>query len=225
MRARMFFTIYFVIMLVGIGSCLCLGVYTKESLAFIDCEFSDSLDYIIVTIKNTGTTNLIFVEILLNHRAYMHDPNGLVVVSPRESKPIVISDHWSSRYYYKVTLITKRGNTFSISRTSPERQPPLEIENVIWNCTSNTVSVVVRNMGTRERKITDFGWGDAPDGMYLHATSYTDIGNGIYVPIDQTATIVFDWPTDWSPLIRDKTYWFCINTETGPKTMFTSRSP
>ena len=221
----MFFTIYFVIMLVGIGTCLCLSVYTKESLAFTDCEFYDSLDYIIVTIKNTGTTNLILVEVLSNYCPYMHDPNGLVVVSPRESIDICVSDHWSSRCSYKITLITKRGNTFSISRTSPEKQPPLEIENVIWNCTSDTVSVVVRNVGTRERKITNFGWGDAPDGMYLHTTFYTDIGNGTYVPIDQTATIVFDWPTDWSPLISDKTYCFCIYTETGPETTFTSRSP
>jgi len=223
----MFFTLYFIMVLVGVGTCLCLGVYTKESLEFVACEFNDNARAvpILLTLKNTGTTDLWIVEITLDLRPCWHDPRGLILGRRGETFYAVIFDDWLSEHPYRISLITKRGNVFSISKTSPERQPPLEIENVTWDYASNTVSVVVGNVGTRDRNITHFSLRDDPDGGYHPATAYTDIGNGTYVPIDQKATIVLDWPSDWSPWISDKTYYFWIHTETGPETTFTSRPP
>jgi len=227
MKARMFFTLYLIMVLVGIGTCLCLGAYTKESLEFISCEFYDSPGCIgvLLTIKNTGTTDLWIVEVTSNLRPCWHDPRGLILVRRGETLRMPVIDDWPSDYPYTINLITKRGNVFSIHKHTPKRQPPLEIENVTWGCASNTVSVVVRNVGSRDRNITHFRLGDAPDDLHLTVTIYTDNTNGIHVLIDQKATIVLDWPSNWSPWISDKTYCFCIYTETGPETTFTSRPP
>lgn len=227
MKARMFFILYLIMVIVGVGACLSLDVYTKESLEFISCEFNERFDCIHLVVKNTGTTNLEFVEVILNSRPYKHDPAGLFQepVSAGETKDILILDHWSPYAGYIITLITKRGNAFSTVQASPERQPPLEIDTVTWSCTSNTVSVVVRNMGTKERKITYFCLRDALYASYDFVTPYTNIAKGIYVPINQTTTIVLDWPSNWSAWISDKTYYFCIGASIGPDTTFTSKPP
>jgi len=237
MKARMFFTLYFVMVLVGIGTCLGLDVYTKESLEFIDCSFNESeranADYITLVVKNTGTTDLAFVELTLNSRQYVrHDefdyppPPFVEPISPGETKSIRIHHHWDPHYFYVITLITKRGNAFSTIEISPERQLPLEIDTVTWNRTSNTVSVVVRNMGTKERKINYLGLSESLyGGCHVIGHYSRRRANEIYVAIDQKATIVADWPSDWSPWISDKTYYFYIHTEPGPDTTFTSRPP
>lgn len=233
MKARMFFTIYFIMVLAGIGTCLCLGIYTKESLEFIGCSFKEGgRDSITLVVKNTGTTDLVFVELILNSRQYVQQdefdyppPPFVEPISPGETNSIRIYHHWDPQYFYVITLITKRGNAFSTIEVSPQRQLPLEIDTVTWNCTANTVNIVVRNMGTEERKINYLGLSDSLYGGWRVIGHYTGVADEICVAIDQKATIVADWPSDWSPWISDKTYYFWIHTEPGPETTFTSRPP
>jgi hypothetical protein len=209
------------------SSCLFLNIYTKESLAFVNCKFNDKYDIITLWVRNSGTTDVMIKEILLDYGPYLQDSTGLITISAGETRYVSIYYHWSSERRYIITLVTCRENVFSVEEYAPRKEYPLEIENVIWNSTANAVTIVLRNVGTKEREIIGLGMATTPDDEYLHATSYTDIGTGKYIQADQIVTVILNWPlySFGSSWISGKTYYFYISTETGPDTIFTSKAP
>jgi len=102
----------------------------------------------------------------------------------------------------------------------------LDVENVYWNDTANTTSVVVKNIGTSDAKIVRFYIGDTVSNL-LEVTVNTDLGTaGKLLAVDQTITIVLDWPNSLaSSWTSGKTYYFKIAPEAGIAKEFTSKAP
>jgi flagellin-like protein len=101
----------------------------------------------------------------------------------------------------------------------------LDIENVSWNSTASTTSVVVKNQGTSDAKVVRFYIGNTASNL-IEVTASTDLGTGKLLPVDETVTIVLDWPntlaTSWT---SGKTYYFKVAPETGASKEFTWKAP
>ena len=102
----------------------------------------------------------------------------------------------------------------------------LGVENVYWNATAKTTSIVVKNIGTSDAKIVRFYIGSTVSNL-LEVTVNTDLGTaGKLLAVDQTITIVLDWPNNLaSSWTSGKTYYFKIAPEAGTPKEFTGKSP
>ena len=236
MQAKVFFTIYIIAMVTGASACL-LVAYTKESLVFVDYLFNDRFNSIDIWVENVGYSNTRLVDLQVNHVSVMSDPEGLLTIDAKSSTSLGIPYNWSSRHRYTLTLVTSRGSVFSMSEVAPQKQPPLEVENVYWDSATNTTTITVRNVGTEECKIINLclvgsseTWIDGQPyyvhGLYSWVTANTAIDEGIVVDVNQTGEITLDWPNVYASFwVSDEIYHFIIVTETGPFTDFTSRAP
>lgn len=103
----------------------------------------------------------------------------------------------------------------------------LDVENMYWNDTASTTSLVVKNIGTSNAKIVRLYIGNTAANL-IEVTTYTDIDpdTGKLLPIDETVTIVLDWPnalaSSWT---AGKTYYFKVAPETGNAKEFTWKAP
>jgi hypothetical protein len=101
----------------------------------------------------------------------------------------------------------------------------LDIENVSWNSTASTTTIVVKNVGTSDAKIVRLYIGSTASNL-VEVTANTDLSTGKLLPVDQTATIVLDWPNtlaiSWT---NGKNYYFKVAPETGTPKEFTWKSP
>jgi len=102
----------------------------------------------------------------------------------------------------------------------------LGIENVSWNTTASTTSMIVRNIGVSDAKIVRLYIGTSSSNLIPVTTPYTDIGSGELLPVDQTVTITLSWPnalsSSWT---NGKTYYFKIVPEAGAELTFTRKAP
>ena len=238
MQAKAFFIIYLIAMVTGASACL-LVAYTKESLILVDYEFNDRFDFIGILVENVGYSDVRLVDFQVNHVSIISDPEGGLTIDAKSSAPLGIPYNWSSGHTYTLTLITSRGSAFSISEVAPQRQPPLEVENVYWHSATNTTTITVRNVGTKECKIIDLYIVGASEthidgqpfyvrGFYYWVTAYTDIDDGKVVEVNQAAEITLDWPnclSCHSLWVSGEIYHFQIVPETGPFTQFASTAP
>jgi len=229
-------------MVAGASTCL-VTAYTRESLVFLDYLFSDRFDIIFMEVENVGYSNVRLVDLQVNHASVISDPEGVLTIDAKSSAPLGIPYSWSSGQRYTLTLVTSRGNVFSMSEVAPQRQLPLEMENIYWDSSTNTTTITVRNVGTEERKIihlylfdSNESWTDGQPahmrGTYRWVTLFTDIDDGKAVNVNQTAQITLYWPNRLyyynSPLYvwtSGENYHFQIVPETGPLTEFASLAP
>jgi len=102
----------------------------------------------------------------------------------------------------------------------------LGVENVSWNATAKTTSIVVKNIGTSDAKIVRLYIGNTASNL-LEVTINTDLGTtGKLLAVDQTITVVLDWPNNLaSSWTSGKTYYFKIVPEAGTAKEFTWKSP
>ncbi|MDH5448016.1 MAG: hypothetical protein OEY24_06660 [Candidatus Bathyarchaeota archaeon] len=223
-EAKAFFGIYIITVVIIASACIYISAYARESLVFVSCEFNDRYDFINMEVKNTGNTNMKIVDLQINHVSLWDNPNGSITVDAGKTQSLGVMYNWSSGHSYSLTIVTAHGNTFSLLETALQRELPLEIEDIFWDSTENKTTIVVKNIGTRERKIIGLELTDALP-MYCMVTSYTNIDIGKLVPVNQTATIVLNssnhFPLAWT---NGETYYFSITPETGPFTIFTSEA-
>ncbi len=101
----------------------------------------------------------------------------------------------------------------------------LDVENVSWNSTASTTSIVVKNTGTSDAKIMRLYVGETASNL-IEVTTYTDLSSGKLLPVGQTVTIVLSWPnalaSSWA---NGKTYYFKIAPEVGTAKEFISKAP
>ena len=102
----------------------------------------------------------------------------------------------------------------------------LDVENISWNSTAETTTIVVKNVGTSDAKIVRLYIGNTASNL-LEVTTNTDLTTaGKLIAVDQTITIVLSWPnaldTSWT---NGKTYYFKIAPETGTPKEFTWAAP
>ena len=101
----------------------------------------------------------------------------------------------------------------------------LDVENVNWNSTASTASIVIKNVGTSDANIVRLYAGVSPTDLDP-VTAYTDLGGGKVLPIGGTVTVVLSWPnaleTSWTP---GRTYYFRVAPETGNPKDFTWKAP
>jgi flagellin-like protein len=97
----------------------------------------------------------------------------------------------------------------------------LDVENVNWNSTASTASIVIKNIGTSDANIVRLYVGVSPTDLDP-VTAYTDLGGGKFLPIGGTVTVVLTWPnaleTSWT---AGRTYYFRVAPETGNPKDFT----
>ncbi len=98
-------------------------------------------------------------------------------------------------------------------------------ENVSWNSTASTTSIVVKNIGTSDAKIVRLYMGTTASNL-IEVTTSTDIGTGKLLPVDQTTTIVLNWPnavaSSWT---NGKTYYFKVVPEAGTPLELSPKAP
>ena len=91
----------------------------------------------------------------------------------------------------------------------------LSWENVYWNSTDSTTSIVVSNIGTSDATIVRLYIG-ATASQLIEVTTSTNLGTGEFLPTKGTVTVTLDWPnglaTTWTV---GKTYYFKVVPETG----------
>jgi flagellin-like protein len=101
----------------------------------------------------------------------------------------------------------------------------MDVENVYWNSTASTTSIVIRNVGTSGAKIVRIYIGNTAANL-IEVTTSTDLDTGQLLPVDGTVTVVLDWPnalaTSWT---AGKTYYFKIAPEIGTPKEFTWKTP
>lgn len=99
----------------------------------------------------------------------------------------------------------------------------LDIENVSWNSTAKTTTIVVKNIGTSNAKIERLYVGTVVSSL-VDATLSTDLSTGRLLPVDQTTTVILNWPNSlansWT---TGKNYYFKIAPEVGTPKEFTSK--
>lgn len=102
----------------------------------------------------------------------------------------------------------------------------LDVENVYWDSTANTTSIVVRNIGTSDAKIVRLYMGNATSNL-IEVTTSTDLGtSGKVLPVDQSVTVVLNWPNSLaSSWTNGKTYYFKVVPEAGTAKEFTWKAP
>jgi len=102
----------------------------------------------------------------------------------------------------------------------------VQIENVIWDSTTNTTSIIIRNSGTRTRTIIDL-YVRRPSDIYTPITPFfTNLGTGKLLSVDQTFTIILRWPNTLdSSWASNQTYCFMIKPKTGISRVFNSSTP
>ena len=101
----------------------------------------------------------------------------------------------------------------------------LDVENVSWNSTASTTSIVVKNIGTSDAKIVRLYIGTTVTNL-IEVTANSDLSTGKQLPIEQTVTVVLSWPnalgSSWT---SGRMYYFKIAPETGTPKEFTWRAP
>lgn len=231
MRARIFFTLYVIMVATGVIVCLFINAYIRESLTFAYCEFcSPPFNVIIVGVKNLGTTSVTIIDVHINSVSFaeMAGHSMHQQIEAGETKELGYFFNWSSGSNYNITLITARGSAFSLTETAQSSETLLKIEKVNWNSLTNTTSIIIRNTGIRTRKIIGLyiGKQDSPN-IYRSITAFfTNLGAGKLLPINQTVTIVFSWPNSLdSSWVSNQTYCFVIKPETGMCKFFNSSTP
>jgi flagellin-like protein len=98
----------------------------------------------------------------------------------------------------------------------------LSKENVYWNSTSSTTSIVVNNIGTSDATIVRLYVGTSASSL-IEVTTSTNLGTGKFLPTKETVNVVLDWPnglaTTWTV---GKTYYFKVVPETGTPLEFSA---
>ena len=99
----------------------------------------------------------------------------------------------------------------------------LSIENVAWPPSTSTTVIVVRNVGTSDAKIVRLYIGNSTSYL-IDVTSDTDLDGGKALPVDETVTVILDWPnalaSSWT---IGKSYYFKVVPETGTPYEFHAR--
>jgi len=92
----------------------------------------------------------------------------------------------------------------------------LSIENVYWNSTASTTSIVVRNIGTSDARIVRLYIGNTTSNL-LDVTITSDLGtSGRVLLVDRVITVVLTWPNDLSSSwIETDRYYFRVVPEVG----------
>jgi len=113
-----------------------------------------------------------------------------------------------------------------MSSTTGQAGVMLDVENVSWDSTANTTTIVVKNTGTSDAKIVRIYMGATKENL-LNLTSYSDIGSGkILAAQGGTATIVINWPNNLGTIWEsNKYYHFNVVPEIGTAKEFTWKSP
>ncbi len=102
----------------------------------------------------------------------------------------------------------------------------LNDENVYWNSTASTTSIVIRNIGTSDARIVRLYLGSTASNL-IDVTTSTDLGStGKVLPVDQSVTVVLDWPNSLaSSWTNGSTYYFKVVPEAGAAKEFIRESP
>lgn len=101
----------------------------------------------------------------------------------------------------------------------------LDVENVSWNSTAKTTTIVVKNTGTSDAKIVRLYIGETASNL-IDVTANTDLGSGKSLPTNQRLNIVLSWPNAFgSAWTNSKTYHFKVAPESGQPKEFTAQAP
>jgi len=91
----------------------------------------------------------------------------------------------------------------------------LGIENVNWNSTAGTTTIVVKNTGTSDAKIVRLYMGTTQDNL-IDLTASTNIGTGKILNVNSITTITLNWPNSVaSTWTSGDYYYFKIVPEVG----------
>ena len=110
--------------------------------------------------------------------------------------------------------------------TAHEAGVMLDVENISWNSTAKTTTIIIKNTGTSDAKIVRIYMGATKENL-LDLTSYSDISTGKTLAAQGgTATIVIDWPNNIGTIWEsNKYYHFKVVPEIGTPKEFSWKSP
>jgi len=101
----------------------------------------------------------------------------------------------------------------------------LDVENVSWNSTAKTTTIVVKNIGTSDAKIVRLYIGETASNL-IDVTANTDLNTGKSLPVNQRVEIVLSWPNTFAQQwTNGKTYHFKVAPESGQPKEFTWQAP
>lgn len=230
MQAKVFFAIYLIAIVGTLSVCIHRSVYTRESLTFAYCEFSESIDTILFGVRNNGNAKVIIVDLIINQisilESYGVSPHAEIEAG--ELQQLGLYWNWTWGYNYTIGVVTARGARFAITEKAIPAENLLTVDNVIWNTASNTTTIIVRNTGVRMRKIMRLyiytpnrrGW------AFCNVTQSTNIPSGLYLAVNQHAELILEWPNSWDQLWTSNTTYQCmIAFETSVGKIVNSTSP